>query len=469
MTACEEVQWFKTKDDGRLKALSDDQLELNTYYVKQGTRFFKVFNNKEGVLSTSASAVNGSRVIPVTVNNELMIPNHYINEGVSFKSNSKIISSVNMERFKDLGYSIGLYNGQFDDTGYIYFKKSKNLVKGSSMAEFLKNMPSDDIRLISINGEKILPGMVDLESGVVPNLEGNKVYKVQLYVGTSFYEADITADTRMLKSYEYFSYDNDYITFTANGYMIFNTPNDLRSGYYFIDDAGLFRYYDYAKGSNDDAATDMNISYYEDEKSMLEAQSRQYVVDIPNKVKDLAIVVSYAGRSLTDSDHTEEVKGYVFSPDKTKYVMENDEEKHTLTLNMTEALPGEWTVNVAPKTVDIIDVKVDSTKIEEEPTLYEENIEFAEDATNVRFTCKAISAEEEDVFGYITSPEGRTYNMIYKYDTSKKEGEIYYDSPYVLSGTWTVKIYYHPTVTELGEVSTIINTITDTDVIIIGD
>ena len=150
--------------------------------------------------------------------------------------------------------------------------------------------------------------------------------------------------------------------------------------------------------------------------------------------------------------------------------MENDEAEHSLTLNMTEALPGEWTVNITPKSIEIKDVKVDSTKVDEDATLKTKDFTFTEDETNVRFKCEIISSTgEEDVYGYITSPDGRTYDMIYEYDKNKKTGKIYYDPPFVLSGLWTVKIYYHPTVTELGEIETSIETETDVDIIVIGD
>jgi hypothetical protein len=187
-------------------------------------------------------------------------------------------------------------------------------------------------------------------------------------------------------------------------------------------------------------------------------------VDINTKVKDAKIVVSF----VRDYDvETEDIAGYVYAPNGTEYDMKLDEQNNQLYLNLTEAAIGEWVVNVTPKTLNITDVTCDSTKVEEEATLQQQDFVFSEEQTNMVFS--ATTSGEGEVFGYVVTDDGRTYDMTYDYDEKEKTGRIYYELAYVPAGSYQVKVYYHPTTTDLSEITAESNLSTDTDVIYVGD
>lgn len=459
LTGCEDVKWFETNDPTELVALKDNEIKKDTYYVKQGTNFFKVFNPEIGAAKFKSNKVDESRVIPL-YDNERLVPSHYIGELIAYSSDKEILSEVILERYKDLGHSIGVWGGTFDANGYFFFEKSKTVVKDSSLGQVLKDSSSEEVRIVAIDGVPVTKDNVNLKSGTITGLEGNQTYTVQMYVGTQYCEYELAADTLMLQSYEIYFYDNSNLDFSSNGYMCFVTPEDLKSGYYNINGQGLFKYFSHHKGDGDDV--DMNVSYYESERERLEAYSRQYTIDVNTKVKDMAIRVYYDFNYEIDES---EITGCVFSPSGEKYDMERKDTDNLLELALTQAEIGEWTVNVSPKTLPIVDVKVDSTKVEEEATLKQQDFTFTEKATNIVFVAETKGNDE--VYGYIVAPDGRTYDMTYDYDKETNTGRIHYEMAFIGVGIYQVKIYYHPTTTDLSEITMVNNMETETDVIYI--
>jgi len=468
LTGCgnSDIQWFEREKKVGLTAITDNAIENDKYYIKQGTRFFKVALIEDGSYH-STNTLNESRVVPVIDSNTAIIPSHYLNEGIAFKSNDKLLTEVNFERYECLGYSIGVYNGSFDENGYFEFDKSRNVAKKSDLSKILSKISSNDIRIVSINGSTLTPGNVNNYCGVVTGLEANKSYEIEFLAGTQYFKTDVVADTLMLKSYELYSYDNENISFTENGYMIFNTPTDLKSGYYNVNGEGIFKYYAYEKGASDDLLQDMNVSYYETESDKIKAISKQFTVDIPARTKDLEINISYnnSNLELIGDEYVDNTQAIVYAPDGTKYEMKKEKNKNNLQLLLSEASAGEWQINITPKDVEIIDVSTSSSKKDEEATLKEETILFEQDEENVKFI--AISSGLEETYGYVVSPSGRTYDLSYEAKKDRNESELTYVIPFVEAGEWQVKVYYHPTTTDILEIKTSSEKETDTDVIIL--
>lgn len=442
--------------------VEDQAMKKDVYYTKQGSRFYETLNPEEGAAKTEAVITSPERVLPL-LDCEQLIPAQYYGEGIAYTSTDNLKFEVSLERFKDLGYSLGCYNGTFDENGYYTFKKSMKCIDDSSLGKFLEEKDGDDIRIAAINEQPVTVDMVDIESGVICGLDKMATYSVQLFIGTQFYSVDLVADTLMLRSLELYEYDKEYLEFSSNGYLYFNTPTDLKSGYYWINGKGLFKYYNHKKGegSND---VDMNENYYASEKDKIEANSRQYTINVSKRVKDMEIKVPY---DETDEIKESQIKGYVYAPNGTEYIMDIDTEKDNLSLMLTEASAGEWIVNVTPKGTNFEDVIVNSTEEEEQPSVKEQAFIFESDAENIVFESTIKSNDKDDVHGFITSPDGRSYNMLLELNNDKTEGRIYYEIPYITTGEWQVKIYYHPTTTELGEITQDVNKETETEVIII--
>lgn len=464
LCACDtDTQWFEGEKDP-LAPMSADQLEKDWYYVKQGTRFYKTFCPDKFKISVN-NQDNPHRIIPL-VSNEDHIPKQYIGEGLAYSTDKQLDTEIVLERYKDLGYSLGLYNAEFDDSGYLTFKDS-SIAEGSELQQLLDEHQAQEYRITAINGIPVDKSIVDVNGGCIVGLEENGLYNVEIYAGTSFVQENIHADTKMLQSFELFYFDRSYFDLADHSYLYFSTPDDLKSGYYVAGGTGIFKYYDHKRGESDDV--DMNVSYYETEMDKIVAQSRQFIVHIPSRVRDLAIRVPL-NQYYDDGTSSDRVKGYVFSPDGLEYEMQKSEKNNELILQLSQATAGEWTVAVSPKTLNIEEPIIESTKAAEEPTLKSEEFVFAEDEENIVFSATVkTAAKDEEVYGYLVSPTNRTYTLGYEYDDKTETGVLKYELPHVNAGTWTMNIYYHPETAEITDIKQESNVVVDTDVIIIGD
>lgn len=472
LTGCDEVQIFENKTDpNALVALKDTELKDDKYYVKNNTRFYEVYMPETGNASSEVSVLNESRVI-ATMLDDQKIPTHYSDELIAFQSEKIDFTEVSLERFIDLGYSIGCFNGELTGDGLLYFNKQEGLVENSSLANAIGDTQSTDIRIASIDGKQLTRDQINTKAGVIIGLEKQKTYKIGFYIGTRYYEKNVEADCKMYEAYEMFTYGQDNISDTPNGYMCFNTPTELKCGYYNINGKGLFKYYNFTRGSQDENEVDMNESFYKDEKSKIEAYSRQYSIDVPKRVKDFKIIVKYQDSELKFQGDT--IQGIVFAPDRTRMDMTHDEKAKELTLSMVEGMAGDWTVNVIPKTLDIKDVTVEKDDAAEEATCEETVFTLPEDRENVEFIAEytTTKADVKDctVFGTILTEDGKTYEMTVWSDESDKTNVkhyISYEVPFAAAGDYTVRIYHYPEETTILAPVVQDKVETDTEIIII--
>ena len=83
---------------------------------------------------------------------------------------------------------------------------------------------------------------------------GNKTNALSVYVGTSVYEINVTADVRAFTSMEVFSTSN--YNYTKSKTISIAFPTELNSGYYCVNDIGMFRY---VNGDSYDDVTDFDM------------------------------------------------------------------------------------------------------------------------------------------------------------------------------------------------------------------
>lgn len=472
LTGCDDVQIFQTKTDpNALVGLKDTELKNDVYYVKNNTRFYKTYLPEQGSAVSGVSALNESRVM-ATMLDDTLIPTHYSDELIAFQSEKIDLTEITLERFYDFGYSIGCFNGTVTKDGYLYFEKQGCLVANSSLAKAIGDTQSNDIRIASIDNKPLDLSQINTKAGVITGLEKNKSYKVGFYIGTRYVETNIEADCRMYGAYEMFSYGQDYLSDTPNGYMCFNTPLNLKCGYYNINGKGLFKYYDFTRGSVDETGIDMNESFYADEKSKIEAYSRQYSIGVPKRVKDFKIKVEYESTELEYSGDI--IQGIVFAPDGTRMDMENDSNKRELTISMVEGMAGDWTVNVIPKTLNVKDITVENDEAAEETTCEETQFTLPENRENIEFIAEYTSFKENvkdcTVYGTVLTEDGKTYEMNVWADESDRENIKYYISyelPFAAAGNYTIRIYHYPEETTIMEPVVQDKMETETDIIII--
>ena len=454
LTGCEDVQIFQTKTDPyKLVALKDSELKNDTYYVQNNTRFYRTYKPTAGNASSEVSALNESRVF-VTMKDDALIPTFYAEELAAFQSNSPDLNEIRLERFNVQGYSIGCFSGYVTADGYLRFTKD-GLVANSSLQKAIGETDSNDIRIASIDGKELAPEQINRKAGILVGLEQGKSYKIGYYVGTKFYEKNITADCKIYEAYEMFSFGKDYIDDTPNGYMAFSMPQDLKPGYYNINGGGLYKYFNFTRGSQDEETIALNDSYYADEKSKIEAYSRQYNLSVPKRVKDLKVTVKLESIETTYADDI--IQGIVFAPDGTRMNMDYNPNDKELSIAMAEGMSGDWTFNIIPKTLNITDISVDNDKLAEEATCEETLFTLPDDRENQEFYVEYKSLEKSiencTVFGTVQAENGKTYEMKLGNDISDPNHPKYYLSyelPFALAGDYTIRIYHYPEETTIG-------------------
>ena len=472
LTGCKDIQIFETREDKvALKPYETSEMEAGKYYVKQGTKFYPLFK-QNGSATGKAEALNPSRVMFVTPDNRESIPTHYRGEIIAYPSTeSDALQNVTLERMKDLGYSIGVFGGKWNsETGTLDFITKESVPAGSDFGKYLETLESENIKISAINGTPLTKENLDISAGVITGLEKDKKYKISLYAGSYYHELDLLADTQMLAAFEIFNYGSEYISATQNGYMSFNTPDTLKSGYYIVNGSGLMRYYSHKKGEPD--TDDMNESYYQTEQELLEAYSKQYSVKVPKRTKNLAVNVSYD----TQEDSEETPKGYVFAPDGTKYEMTLDENNRRLSLTLAEAGAGDWSVNIIPSSLNILEVKVTDASSTQELTQEKNEVVLDTERENIVIKCyfEYINGNEEDeINGTVVGPDGLTQGMEIVEETDAVTGEekqaLVSRYSYAPAGTYQVTVNHYPTRTTVSAPQVMNNTTTDVDVIIVEE
>ncbi len=471
LTGCEDVQIFQTKTDpNKLVAYKDSQLENEKYYVKNNTSFYEVYKPKNGNASSGVSVLNENRVI-ATMQDDALIPTFYSDELAAFQSDKLELKEIILERFTDQGYSIGCFSGNVTEEGYLHCSK-EGLVHDSSFYNEIGTTESDDIRIASIDGKPLSYEQINTKAGIITGLEQGKTYKIGFFLGTKYFEKNIVADCRMYEAYEMYSYGTDHIYDTPNGYMSFAMPQDLKSGYYCINGGGLYKYYNFTRGSQDEEAIAMNESYYKDEKSKIEAYSRQYNVSVPKRVKDFKVTVELESIETVYADDI--IQGIVFAPDGTQMNMDYNPNDKELSIAMAEGMSGDWTINIIPKTLNVSDIQVENDKLAEEATCEETVFTIPEDRENIEFYAEYTSfkrdVEKCTVFGTVLAEDGKTYEMTLGVDDTDHENPKYYISyevPFAAAGEYILRIYHYPEETTIMDPVVQDKTETDTEIIIV--
>lgn len=463
LSGCKDIQIFEKPAPDHAVEISDRQIEMEIYYVKNGTRFSEVYmpsGNSKGTVSS----LDQGRVL-FFYGDEDMVPVHYKGELVAYASAKADLKQVTLERFKDMGYSLGIYGGELQDDGYYHISTGKNVCPNSDADRIFSQVISDEVRIVSIGGTPIKE-LVDSGSGIIMKLEQGKSYLVEFYSGTYYYRENFVADMHFLKAFELYRYNEERIEDTINGYMCFNTPDTLKSGYYNINGQGLFLYHSYKRGEKVEYET-LNEGYYENTVQMVAAYSKQYTVSVPYDIKDMVITVNY-GRILSDLDAGTDIIGYVVAPDGTGYEMVRDDKEDTLTLSMAVAMAGEWEVYISPRSLDITDITVKSSETLEDTVCEESEFIVPEDTSFQMFYADIVGSGK--VYGSIITADGVTYNFAmgeYKDGSKKGQKYLYYRMPYVAAGTYTVRIYHYQSQTKIENVQMIAYDDNESDIIII--
>jgi hypothetical protein len=463
LSGCKEVQIFEKPAPDHAVEISGSEMKMEVYYVKNGTKFSEVYM-PTGTAKGSTTSLNKGRVI-YFYGDEAMIPVHYKGELVAYASAKADLKQVILERFMDMGYSIGIFGGELGDDGYYHISTGKNVCPNSDADDIFSQVVSDEVRIVSVAGVPI-KDLIDEGSGIIKGLSEGKKYLVEFYSGTYYYRENFTADMHFLRAFEVYRYNEERIEDTINGYMCFNTPEDLKSGYYNVNGKGLFLYHAYKRGEKAEYET-LNEGFYENAVQMVAAYSKQYTISVPYDTKDMIITANY-GKILNELDAGTDILGYVVAPDGTGYEMVNNEKEDTLTLSLTLAMAGNWEVYISPKSLDITDMTVKNDEISEDTVCEESEFLVPEDTAYQMFYADVEGSGS--VYGSIIAEDGVTYNFSlgeYKDGNRKGAKYLYYRMPYVPAGTYTVRIYHYQSQTTISNIQMVAYDDMNSDIIII--
>ena len=427
MSGCGVKPIFEEKaDPNDLVAVSEKDLEEDVYYVKDIADFYKtleITGNASGTVNISSK----DRLV-WTGENDSLIPTMYSDGFIAYQTKKEVdMTSVNLERYESIGASIGIQGAEFDADGHIYVPKNK-LIDDTSIAKVLATDKSiGNITIVKINdkevtSEDLLPG------GVIGGLEYGEIYKIDFYSGTFYKTMKVKADVNFYRSFEV--YESTDISTTTNGYLTLSMPQGINSGYYVVNGAGMFRYYNVTK---DNVTSDMNLNepYYTNEADQISARSQQYVVSISQPLERIKFGVKYDPNTI---DASEPVAAILTSPDGTSYKMYDDGVGELVT-SIDYVIAGRWTVNIVPQTLKVEDVTTESLE-QGDDAIKESYIYTVEEDTNKLVTVNYEGTGE--IWGVVTYQDGTTYEF-----GKPKDNKLTVVIPYMAAGEYTIDVYHY--------------------------
>lgn len=164
-----------------------------------------------------------------------------------YVSDEGIPDSIVFERFADYGYTIGISNLEADGGDHYYLTYAdveeddyKHYIDMKSDAKELSNFSSiaklylDKAGKIKVDKEHVSEG------GTVLGLEKDKFYVCEFYTGTYYQDFKLQANIHSFGSMERFvGYQYEFL---HSNCIAITIPEYLKSGYYFVNGVGLFRY-----------------------------------------------------------------------------------------------------------------------------------------------------------------------------------------------------------------------------------
>ncbi len=241
------VKIFEEEKEHTIVRYSKSELENNSMYVKDGTGFYVPYDC-EKTFTTTNTANRDDRIIWMDQTEEEFVPTLYKGECLAYVSSSSTPAEITLERFKDCGYSVGIIGFTATENGQIlqYTTSLKNLKSTSDAYKIFGEINASSITISDIDGKDVNENDFSY-GGFLANMEYGKTYSLGIYVGSYYKEHLVEADTKILVSDS--SVILSDISLTRNGYYSIHIPDDMESGYYYIQDFGIFRYVNMDKQS----------------------------------------------------------------------------------------------------------------------------------------------------------------------------------------------------------------------------
>lgn len=238
--------WHDSKQKDLASDISVDTSKFKNYKNKIFTPVYK-----EGAVTGSTTDIgSGKRIFWMLAKNDDKIPTLRKGDELIFKSQEKLPDKLTLEHFYDHGVSVGIY-GLYRNIDNIdqYIVKAQDGcgIKNGSTMSFAKGAFESDadeppaVSIAKLGKQNITKDDVS-KSGTIKGLKRNSWYEMEVYIGTKRYVKKVQADTRIFSSMEKSTFECEGYEFVKDGVMKIKLPEYLKTGYYSINDFGIFKY-----------------------------------------------------------------------------------------------------------------------------------------------------------------------------------------------------------------------------------
>lgn len=177
------------------------------------------------------------------------IPVLTVDDQIIVKNIASRPSSYRFIRFIDYGYTVGTNFSIIQESNdiksptIITFGQDRNPASpvGSYIDQQIKNPKDGNVKILKINDNDFKASMLT-EAGYLKGLTKNGMYSFSYYEGTYYKKIQLKADSHLFladTTYNSTSYSEMQ---EKDNYFIINLPASLSSGYYYLENYGLFRY-----------------------------------------------------------------------------------------------------------------------------------------------------------------------------------------------------------------------------------
>lgn len=492
LTGCGKEEVEEAPPVYELTALDSSQLEEGKLYVKDGDSFYEcpigtVLTQQEyekwhemEPYYTEISDDNMENLFKAIMfgQDDALIPTLYKDQQLIYVT-SITPPSFRWDRYMDDGYTFGAIGMYANTTNKCTLTMDALvLLEGSSMRTSLVNAglgAGDEIVINKVQNTPI--NIANLSTcGSIKGIDKNKAYKLEVYKGSDFYPlTDVIADTHVFHTFESFeTLDYEYI---QTDYVAITVPEDFQSGYYKINDLGLFRYVD---GSATDGMDDVEFN---DPYWIYLQEADEYIkyTDLKQEGEDTPVTpgnssdVDYTSKTFIDCSNksvvftisykdamaqtldgklsaiSDEIVGFpsakLISPNGKEYVFAIDQSKKTLVCEVQTPISGEWTTTISNMSQRKFDISTSFTSGHSD-TLFHEGSEpqnmtyyLSSHMDNAAFIITWENASRQATIE-ITAPDGTGYSK--EIDSTIVYDENYGYVIFVLGelnyGDYTIKV-----------------------------
>lgn len=249
-------------------ALGKEALSSGNFYALSGDDFYQLpAGTVHFDIEKDYSKADPERVISfLTSVDDALIPTVHKDECVVFFTEEALPEDFTLERYKDNGYTFGIYGLKEHTAGVNVSISDGTYVKGSSFENTVSSqiqVKKDTNLLIGSIGSSQVTSDCLSECGSIMGLKRNGVYQTGIYVGTRYFGMNISADSHIFSSMEVFTVEEYKLS--QNGYAILSLPDDLPNGYYYVSGKGMFRYIDSPESEGEENIDYNDPYFYEDE------------------------------------------------------------------------------------------------------------------------------------------------------------------------------------------------------------